>query len=267
MFDYPNGGNRPNRNGSGDRDALGARNCSLRVSTPNLIRSLDETSEKVDGELDFKMDDVEHFFKACFEGRFEEISSAIRSTPELVNSRCIAGRTPLHQAAFGGSGPVVKLLIQHGADPNARTDFGWVPLHYAAAPPAAEAAVHLIQNGAAVNIANDNGATPLHHAVDFGKFSLVELLLSHGVDVNAEDEDGRTPLDFAEPDSTIAQLLLKCGARGKKPFASAARLDDLPDWLKGHENEIDELLRNLDDQWNLPKEGRDDVVGPTGNSP
>ena len=39
---------------------------------------------------------------------------------------------PLHSAAAGGHTAVARLLLEHGADPNARQEGGFVPLHAAA---------------------------------------------------------------------------------------------------------------------------------------
>lgn len=43
--------------------------------------------------------------------------SADKSAPQLVNHQNISGNTPLHWAAVNGHLEVVRLLVQHGADP------------------------------------------------------------------------------------------------------------------------------------------------------
>ena len=48
-----------------------------------------------------------------------------------VNARCIGGATPLHGAAEFGTPEVVRYLIDHGADPLARDDCGDTPASYA----------------------------------------------------------------------------------------------------------------------------------------
>ncbi|RVX72788.1 hypothetical protein B0A52_03141 [Exophiala mesophila] len=40
-----------------------------------------------------------------------------KSAPQLVNHRNVSGNTPLHWAAVNGHLEVVRLLVQHGADP------------------------------------------------------------------------------------------------------------------------------------------------------
>ena len=42
------------------------------------------------------------------------------------------GQTPLHEAASGGHWEVAELLIEKGADVNAKNNRGDTPLHYAA---------------------------------------------------------------------------------------------------------------------------------------
>jgi ankyrin repeat protein len=164
------------------------------------------------------MDEVEAMFDACFEDRADEVADAIRNTPAVIHARRIGGRTPLHQAAFGGAERVVALLVANGADVNATTDYGWVPLHYAAAPESPAVAELLVRHGAKVDVANGDGSTPLHHAADFGKDAVVHLLLSHGANPNALDSDGHTPLNYVELDSEIARMLRSRGAQAGDPI-------------------------------------------------
>lgn len=45
----------------------------------------------------------------------------------------------------------------------------------------------LLQHGANVNAKNDYGKTPLHEAAEEGDIDTVELLLRYGADVNTRD--------------------------------------------------------------------------------
>ena len=55
----------------------------------------------------------------------------------------------------------------------------------------------LIQAGADVNAREDCGYTPLHCACASGDSAMVKLLIENGADVNAVNHDGQTPLHFA----------------------------------------------------------------------
>jgi ankyrin repeat protein len=48
-----------------------------------------------------------------------------------VNARAASGHIPLHEASANGNVELVKLLIDNGADVNARSDDGKTPLDFA----------------------------------------------------------------------------------------------------------------------------------------
>jgi ankyrin repeat protein len=62
--------------------------------------------------------------------------------------------TPLHWAVFAGNTEVAALLIQEGADVNARDVNQKTPLHWAASRGMTEVAALLIEKGADVNALN-----------------------------------------------------------------------------------------------------------------
>ena len=91
----------------------------------------------------------------------------------------------------------VTVLLDAGADPNARNEVGWPPLYHMGVvrnPAIVEA---LIAAGADPNARVADGSTPLHAAAQFGTPASIEILVAAGADLNARDEDGWTPLYFA----------------------------------------------------------------------
>ena len=87
---------------------------------------------------------VEEFFhKISQDGDLEQLK-------KMVNSKdgedC--QKTPLHKAAECGNLEMVKILIQMGADLDAKNDYGGTPLHYSAFLGKAQVAEYLIQMGA-----------------------------------------------------------------------------------------------------------------------
>jgi ankyrin repeat protein len=83
---------------------------------------------------------------------------------------------PLHSAATARSAPIVRLLLEHDADPNARQHGGWVPIHSAAQNGDLAIVELLIQHGADPTLANDGGVTALKLAQDKGHAALADRL-------------------------------------------------------------------------------------------
>jgi ankyrin repeat protein len=102
------------------------------------------------------------------------------------------GRTPLHVATdwpgyFPGGPAVVRMLIQAGADPNARTVGGpapETPLHWAASSDDADIAEALIDGGADIEAEGGSIGTPLDNAVGYGCWHVARLLAARGARVD-----------------------------------------------------------------------------------
>jgi len=105
----------------------------------------------------------------------------------------------LHQACEGNDLAEIERLISEGADIDARShenDGGRVPLEDAIEYGHLEAVRLLLNQGAEVNARNRYGGTPLKLAAVMGYESIVQELLTKGADVNARDHYG-TPTDWA----------------------------------------------------------------------
>jgi ankyrin repeat protein len=89
----------------------------------------------------------------------------------------------------------VKVLIEAGAEVDARSKNGNTPLHM---PGPAEVTKALIEAGATVDAKNNKSETPLHGAALVGTEELVEFLLSAGANPRAKDKEGKTPFDWAQ---------------------------------------------------------------------
>ena len=126
-----------------------------------------------------------------------------------VNAKNSRAATALHWAV--GDEARVKLLLLNGAAVNAKTVEGRTPLYAAATMPGGAAALrHLLEAGADVNAATLVGTTPLFPAVNVSA-EMTRLLLDKGADVNRATLSGVTPIMFTR-DAAVVQLLVAHGA-------------------------------------------------------
>ena len=123
----------------------------------------------------------------------------------------LTGQTPFLRAAAAGDLRVMRLLLEHGADPNIATDAGTTPLMVAAGvnwavaetfdegPAALLEAVKLAHElGNDVNARNSMGLAAIHGAANRGANDVIEYLAANGARLDVADREGRTPLDWAE---------------------------------------------------------------------
>jgi ankyrin repeat protein len=144
---------------------------------------------------------------------------------ELVNyENPPDGATSLHWAVRHGSADVAEVLLDGGADPNARPGNDWLPLQQACLFHDEERAMAMArvlrEHGADVNAAGFGGGTALHDAAAGGHAELVRLLLEHGARIDVADEDGMSPIDHAKDNPRVREVLrahLQEGDRTEHP--------------------------------------------------
>ena len=121
------------------------------------------------------------------------------------------GQTPFLRAALSGDVTLMRLLLEHGADPNLGTNDGATPLMAAAGinwvvaqtysrsdQEYLDAARLCLERGNDVNAANSQGFTAMHGAANRGFDAMITLLAEHGAKLDVKDKQARTPMTFAE---------------------------------------------------------------------
>jgi ankyrin repeat protein len=151
-------------------------------------------------------------FEAAALGDLEELRARLDDDNAAVSEWSEDGFTPLHYAAFFGHTDAARLLLERGADlevPARNEQFALEarPLHSALAGSQKEVALVLLDAGAEVNAREHQGTTPLHEAAQHGDAELVRLLLERGADPSARLDDGRTAADLAAGDPETLALL------------------------------------------------------------
>ena len=127
-------------------------------------------------------------------------------------------------AAVAGKLPAIEAALAEGTDVNAQDDeVGLAPLAWAALHGQTEAMRLLIEKGADVNARSEDGNTPLHVAAFLGQAEAAKLLIDNGADINARDEDGETPADVLKTDpgtTTFIASMLGINLRQEGKFAA-----------------------------------------------
>jgi ankyrin repeat protein len=135
-------------------------------------------------------------------GDVERLRAVLDEDSALANAWSVDGFTPLHFAAFFGHPDAAKLLVERGADLEARSTneqfaLDAAPLHSASAAGQLEVCRVLLDAGADVNAVQHGGYTALLDAAANGNEELVAYLLERGADSNARLNDGRVAADLA----------------------------------------------------------------------
>lgn len=121
-------------------------------------------------------------------------------------------------AVRGGRRATIALLLEKGADVNARDERKFWTLHEAVCSYNAEAVELLLEHGANVEALSGRGFSALYLACWFGASEIVKLLLAHNADVNAVTSHLGSPLFAAAcgGDQYTCRLLFEKGARFRK---------------------------------------------------
>ena len=144
----------------------------------------------------------------------EVVEFLLKSNKISVNAADNLNKTPLMYACYdGGRLDNIKMLIQNGADIQARDSNGSTVLHFASALSNQEVVEFLLNlNEISVNAINHFSQTPLIYACyDGGRLDNIKMLIQNGADIQASISNGSTVLHFASCDSNqeVVEFLLK----------------------------------------------------------
>ncbi|CAB0029144.1 unnamed protein product [Trichogramma brassicae] len=143
-------------------------------------------------------DDFTYLHAACLRGDTESVLELLREGADVDQASCTS--SPLHTAVLYRRVDVVRMLLEHGADPNRPDhDDGSTALHALAYGLASGAFDH--------HTCHDNGGKKVLPALD----AILELLLAAGARVDARNFSGSTALHLAVSrfDFGLTRLLLE----------------------------------------------------------
>jgi ankyrin repeat protein len=156
------------------------------VSAIKFLLAKGESLQSLGENLDFNA--------AAFHGHWRLCEFLIENGADVNLPLSDSGETPLH-AALSPMRPaqrlVVKVLLDHGADPNRATRPS-------------------VETGAFMRDCRTRAETPLHRAAAFATEATIQLLLDAGAKVDAKDMNGDSPLTWASwyqrPDPILRKL-------------------------------------------------------------
>jgi ankyrin repeat protein len=191
-----------------------------------------------------------------FSNNIEDVINTLKIGVDVNFQSDMSQNTALYHHARHGNVKIVKLLLEHGADPNIGNRFNNIPIRNAIANgnidiiklllPVSnlnnvniygnniiftavgqyniEVLKLLIQYNVNINIRNNSGQNPLHHAcLIAAPVSLIKLLAKY-IDVNSVDNNGCTPLHYCYQYDCVKELI-KSGANiNKKDLAGKTPL-------------------------------------------
>ena len=145
-----------------------------------------------------------------------------------VNSRTRNNETPLHFACIARAYEAAVALISSGADVRIRTrHFLETPLHFAVQEGHVPTITLLLDAGAEPNARNCDGEGPIFSAIRWDQPEIIPLLAQRGCDINAINRQKLTPLavavNFESP--ALVKALLACDAKREVSGVSDEQLD------------------------------------------
>ena len=168
----------------------------------------------------------EELGNAAFFGHWKVCDFLINHGANVNSTLNGTKETPLHKATSKAGRPyyfyVVKLLVEKGADVNAKTTPG-------------------LETGAFMRDVRTKGETPLHRAAAYADLQTIDFLIAHGSDKEIKDANGDSPLSWASyhlrPGNILSSL-----SYGKHSIGQAHKIKNTSDHGQGWGNSMD---------WNL----------------
>jgi uncharacterized protein len=194
------------------------------------------------------------------------------------------GQSPLMWAAAQSQPEMIKFLLAHDADADARgvvrswerkvikeprpkdmNQGGFTPLLYAAREGCLACAKELVAGGADLNLPDPHRVTPLVMALLNLHFDLAAYLIEAGADVNKWDLYGRSPLYMAADTSTLP--VMGNGAMVVLPSMDKLTALDVAKRLLAKGAEVNIQLKRRPPYRNVPQDRGGDVILSMGATP
>jgi ankyrin repeat protein len=169
------------------------------------------------GTVGYPASSNDELFAAIEKNDIQKVKVSILMGADVNVRDPYVSMSPLMMAAYNGYTEIAKILIEKGAEVNAKggADMDTTPLIFAANQDLIDMVKLLIDKGANVNVKTVYGWTPVLFAVSRERIDILKLLIEKGADVNVKLPTGETALSEAEKKGRIdmVKLLRQAGAK------------------------------------------------------
>uniref|UniRef100_A0A2K5PU27 Uncharacterized protein n=1 Tax=Cebus imitator TaxID=2715852 RepID=A0A2K5PU27_CEBIM len=172
------------------------KGCVSNLMVCNLARKLEELKESIlaDKFLATRPDqDSRTALHWACSARQAEIVEFLLQLGVPVNDKDNAGWSPLHTAASAEQDEIVKVRL---GLVNTVSQSGCTPLHHTASENRHEIAIMLLEGGADPNAKDHCEATAMHRAAAKGNLKMIPILLYHRTSTNIQDTEGKHSFFF-----------------------------------------------------------------------
>lgn len=144
---------------------------------------------------------------ASYLGYTDIVNALIEKDVDIKAKDDVDGCMAIHLAAANGKNEVIEILLDVDASNiNDVDNKGNTPLHWASMKDRPDTVSLLIENGADIEAKDVDNWTALHYAAAFASLQTVEALVDNGADKNSLTKDGNIPVNYAK-DETIKTYL------------------------------------------------------------
>lgn len=166
---------------------------ACRQGHENIVKLLLNYSKDV-----LKDSDIAPSLHAAIENGNDAIVELLLQNGAEANAKeTLSKEYPLNMAATHGNVKIIKLLLDRRADVDIETKSGCTPLILASKHDHVLAAQCLLENKADVNKKDNYGKSSLFYACRYGHLDIVKLLLKHKADITVVSDSGEDVLYMA----------------------------------------------------------------------
>ena len=175
-------------------DAMGEKNGNKKLESSN------KRSKRIANKTKNKSSEAQHLDDTSKLLPDGDTKSSVEKQPSQKMRRNKYGESPLHVAVKRGDIEKVRSLLLEGANANSKDHAGWRPIHESMRE--GENALRIIRllvdHGADINAKSDSGNTALHDAAAYMSHEIIEYLVQSGADPAVKNLDGKSPLDISK---------------------------------------------------------------------